>query len=629
MSIAESNKDEVQFLRQQSSLSTLRIITCGSVDDGKSTLIGRLFYESGLITVDQLESLKIQSRKKSALESDIDFSLLVDGLSAEQEQGITIDIAYRYLSTSNRRIIIADSPGHEQYTRNMVTAASNADAAIIILDASAGLLRQTKRHSVICDLLGIKHIILAINKMDLIDYREDTFRLIESEYITFSKALNFSNLSIIPLSALYGDNILKISERLSWYKGPTLFQIMENIKPRRNNESVFVMPVQNVIRSKENLRSYTGTIMSGSCRVGDSVIILPGRKSAEISAIYTAGNASMCATQSEAISLLIDRDIDISRGDTVVSQDFNFDESRLFKASLVWLADTPGYIGRTYTLKIGTLEVAARVITIKHKIDTDNLGGLPAMDLVLNEAYSVEISTDRPIACVPYETNRNLGSLILVDRYSNRTLAGGMLKHSLRRGAHLFPDVPYIDKFARRQLNSHTSKAIWFTGISGSGKSTLAKALEERLFNEGIRTYILDGDNVRRGLNSDLGFTDADRIENVRRVAEVAKILVDAGVVVLCALISPFRAERDAARALFGEDEFVEVFVATPISVAEKRDKKSLYLKARRGDLPNFTGLDSVYEPPVNPEITVSTEELNTEQLVSILMNHISINKSH
>lgn len=609
------------YLEEQASLDTLRFITCGSVDDGKSTLIGRMLYEAQLVFEDQIAELQHDSKKSGTQGGEIDFALLVDGLAAEREQGITIDVAYRFFSTDRRKFIVADTPGHEQYTRNMVTAASTADVAVILIDARQGVLAQTRRHSMICSVLGIQHVVVAVNKMDLIDYSEAVFDQIMDDYREFASQLKFKSITAVPVSALKGDNVIERSVKTHWYQGPTLFGFLETTKTKASDiEYPLRFPVQWVNRPNLDFRGVSGTIEAGTASVGQEVRILPAGETARIKDILLFEDSLQSAQVGQAITITLDREVDASRGDVIVAADSPCEISDQFEVEMVWLDQAPGYLGRSYWLKLGTGLVNAQIMHIKHKININTFEHLSATKLELNDLSVVTVKTDQAIAFEPYSDCSPLGSFILIDRISNQTVAAGMIDFALRRAKNIHRQKLDIDKEVRRHLNGHTSKVLWFTGLSGSGKSTIANGLEKRLHEQGFRTYILDGDNVRHGLNNDLGFTDADRIENIRRVAEVAKLMVDAGIVVLTAFISPFASERRMAKGLFEDGEFIEVFVNTPLEIAEQRDPKGLYKSARKGNIPNFTGIGSPYEEPDNPDIILSTETKSVDELVDELM---------
>jgi bifunctional enzyme CysN/CysC len=605
------------YVANQAHLDLLRFMTCGSVDDGKSTLIGRMLFEAQLIFEDQVTSLKADSKRQGTQGGEIDFALLVDGLSAEREQGITIDVAYRFFNTDHRKFIVADTPGHAQYTRNMVTGASTADVAVILVDASLGVLTQTKRHSFITSLLGIKHVVLAVNKMDLVNYDRDVFDAIVTTYSAFAEQLEFETVTPIPLSALMGDNVIERTRNTPWYTGPTLLGFLETVEVRQAQlEHPFRFPVQWVNRPNANFRGYAGTVVAGSIEPGDEVRILPSGESAQVSEIVLFEDKLERAVVDQAVTITLDRDIDISRGDVLVAADCPCEVSDQFDASLVWMDQEQGFVGRSYWLMLGTTRINATLTDIKYKYNIDTLDQLSARSFALNEIGRVTLSFDKAVPFEPYKDCMGMGSFVLVDRYSHATVAAGMINFALRRAGNVHRQALTVDKDARAKLNGHAGKVLWFTGLSGSGKSTITNATEQVLHNNGVRTYILDGDNVRHGLNRDLGFTDADRVENIRRIAEVAKLMVDAGLVVLTAFISPFRSERDMARALFDDDEFVEIYLDVPLEVAEQRDPKGLYRKARKGELPHFTGIDSTYEAPETAELMLQTGDLSVEECV-------------
>ncbi len=597
-----------EYIENQAELDLLRFITCGSVDDGKSTLIGRMLYEAQLIFDDQVTALKNDSKKHGTQGAEIDFALLVDGLSAEREQGITIDVAYRFFTTDRRKFIVADTPGHEQYTRNMVTGASTADAAVILIDATRGVLDQTRRHSFIVSLLGIKHVVLAINKMDLVFFKQEIF-------------------DEIPVSALNGDNVVERSKHTSWYAGPTLLEFLETVQVDQSLENhPFRFPVQWVNRPNAEFRGYAGTVVAGSIEKNQQVRVLPSGEVASVNEIILYKSQLDRASADQAVTICLDRDIDVSRGDVLVAADSPCEVSDQFEVSVVWMSQDQGFVGRSYWMLIGTTKVNATITDIKYKYNINNFEQLPSHSMSLNEIGEITLSLDKAIAFEAYQSSRAMGALVLIDRYSYATVGAGMINFSLRRAQNVHRQALVVDKKARAELNGYPGKVLWFTGLSGSGKSTIANALEQVLHERGIRTYVLDGDNVRHGLNKDLGFTDADRVENIRRIAEVANLMVDAGLVVLTSFISPFRSERDMARALFEPDEFVEIYVNVPLETAEERDPKGLYKKARRGELPNFTGIDSDYEAPRDPEIDVPTDKLNVEQCVEKILEYMSWN---
>ena len=625
------NRQEMQarvdaYVDNQSQLDLLRFITCGSVDDGKSTLIGRMLYEAQMIFEDQVTSLQSDSKKVGTQGGEIDFALLVDGLAAEREQGITIDVAYRFFNTDHRKFIVADTPGHEQYTRNMVTGASTADVAIILIDASQGVLTQTRRHSFIASLLGIEHVVLAVNKMDLVDFSEDLFNKICDEYQALRKHLAFKSVTPIPLSALKGDNVIERSGRMDWYQGPTLLGFLETVEIReRLNQHAFRFPVQWVNRPHADFRGFSGTVVAGSIKPGDAIRALPSGQIASIDRIILSTNNLNQAITDQSVTLTLDREIDLSRGDLIVAADAPCEVSNQFEAELVWMDKEPGYIGRRYILQLGTNNANASLSEIKFKYDVNSFEKLQGRELSFNEIANVQINLDAEIPFEAYVDCPGLGAFVLIDRYSNATVAAGMIRFALRRSSNVHKQLLSVDRAAREKLSGHRGRVAWLTGISGSGKSTIASAAEKILNEKGYRTYILDGDNIRHGLSKDLGFTVADRVENIRRIAEVSKLMVDAGVIVLTAFISPFRDERDMAKSLFEPNDFLEVFIDTPLAVAEERDPKGLYKKARSGELPNFTGIDSEYQPPINPSLILKTEGRTVEELAKVLVELISI----
>ena len=613
------------YVDTQSKLDLLRFITCGSVDDGKSTLIGRMLYEAQMIFEDQVTTLQSDSKKVGTQGADIDFALLVDGLAAEREQGITIDVAYRFFNTDRRKFIVADTPGHEQYTRNMVTGASTADVAIILIDASQGVLTQTRRHSFIASLLGIEHVVLAVNKMDLVGYSQDRFNAICEEYEVLRKHLAFKSITPIPLSALKGDNVIERSGTMDWYQGPTLLGFLETVDIRdRLNQHAFRFPVQWVNRPNAEFRGFSGTVVAGSIKPGDEIRALPSGQMAAIDRIVLSSNDLDQAVTDQAVTLTLDREIDLSRGDLIVAADAPCEVSDQFEAELVWMDNEPGYVGRRYSFQLGTSQANASLTDIKFKYDVNTFEQLSGRELSFNEIANVQITLDAEIPFEAYTTCPGLGAFVLIDRYTNATVAAGMIRFALRRSSNVHRQALSVDRAAREKLSGHRGRVVWLTGLSGSGKSTIANAAEKILHEQGYRTYILDGDNVRHGLSKDLGFTVADRVENIRRIAEVAKLMLDAGVIVLTAFISPFRDERDMAKSLFEPDDFLEVFVDTPLAVAEERDPKGLYKKARSGELPNFTGIDSEYQPPKNPSLVLTTDGRTVEDSAKELVELIS-----
>ena len=604
-------------------IDLLRFITCGSVDDGKSTLIGRLLFESQQIPEDQIAALKRDSRRFGTQGDSIDFALLVDGLSAEREQGITIDVAYRYFSSSRRSFIVADTPGHEQYTRNMATGASTADLAVLLVDARTGLTVQTRRHAYLVSLMGLKHVVLAINKMDLLGYDEQRYRTIESDFARYARQLGFETLVVIPMSALRGDNVTTRSSAMPWYDGPSLIEHLDTIDIHGPPQAGSVFPVQSVSRPNADFRGYAGTLAAGELKLGDSLRVAQSGQIAKISRIVTGDGDLSSATAGDAITLCLDREIDISRGDVVSRADLPIETTDQFEATLVWLHEEPGLASRRCDLKLASQWTGASITAIKHRINVNTLAEEPARKLELNDITVCNIATTQPLAFEPYSNSRELGGFILVDRYTHATVAAGLIRHSLRRAQNVHRQSLSIDRQARETLNGHAGKVLWFTGLSGSGKSTIANALEVELHGRGLHTYILDGDNIRQGLNRDLGFTDTDRVENIRRIAEVAKLMMDAGLIVMTSFISPFRRERDLARELIGTDNFIEVFVDTPLAVCEQRDVKGLYRKAREGKIPNMTGVNSPYEAPLAADITIRTQETPLAESVRVLRERL------
>lgn len=600
--------------------SLLRLLTCGSVDDGKSTLIGRLLFDTDNIPDDQRASLERDSKKFGTDGANIDYALLVDGLEAEREQGITIDVAYRFMATSRRKFIIADTPGHEQYTRNMATGASTAQLAILLVDASQGLLTQTRRHAFIADLLGIRHVVLAVNKIDLTGFDQARFEAIAREFETLATRFHFETITAIPLSARHGDNVVNRSTRMDWYRGPTLLDHLESIEPGGTRAGPFRFPVQWVNRPDADFRGYAGTVAGGAISVGDPVVVAGSGQTSRIARIVTADGDRAGTSAGDAVTLTLTDEIDISRGDLLASPDARPDVADQFAADLVWMSDAKLLPGRPYVVRIGTASVSGTVSRIKHKINVNNFDELAADNLALNEVGSVNLALATPVAFDPYTANPRTGALILIDRVTNETVAAGMVRHPLRRASNIHHQALTIDRTAREARNGHSPAILWFTGLSGSGKSTIANLLETRLHLLGAHTYLLDGDNVRHGLNRDLGFTDADRVENIRRVAEVARLFADAGMIVLVSFISPFRAERRMARELVEPGLFHEVFVDTPISVCRERDPKGLYRKADAGQIRNFTGIDSPYEPPETPEFHLHTTQAAPETLADDML---------
>ncbi len=603
------------YLHAHEHKSLLRFITCGSVDDGKSTLIGRLLYESHMVFEDHLAALEVDSKKLGTQGDELDFALLVDGLGAEREQGITIDVAYRFFSTETRKFIVADTPGHEQYTRNMVTGASTADVAVILVDARYGVLTQTRRHSYLVSLLGIKHVAVAINKLDLVDYSEDVFRRIEADYRAFAAEIGIEHITCIPMSALRGDNITARSEHTPWYDGPTLMGYLETIEVDDDREhGPFRLPVQWVNRPDLNFRGFSGTIVGGTVRVGDAVRVVPAGTTSAVARIVTMDGDLEQAVAGQSVTITLADEIDCSRGDVLCAADGPAEVGDQFRAHLVWMSEDELLPGRAYLVKIGARTVGASISGPEFRIDVNTLEQLPTPTLHLNEIGVCDVRLDRPIAFDRYVDNRDMGGFIVIDRLTNNTVGAGMLRAPLRASHNVHWQALEVTKDSRAELMRHKPAVLWFTGLSGAGKSTIANLVEKRLHALGVHTYLLDGDNVRHGLNQDLGFSEADRHENIRRVAEVSRLMVDAGLVVLTSFISPFRTERAMARALLEEGEFVEVHVDTPLDVAEARDTKGLYAKARRGELPDFTGIDSPYEAPENPEVRIDTTSCSPEQ---------------
>lgn len=619
--------DISEYLRQHEQKSLLRFITCGSVDDGKSTLIGHLLYQSKMLFDDQIAAIESDSRKWGTQGGDIDFALLVDGLAAEREQGITIDVAYRYFSTDKRKFIVADTPGHEQYTRNMVTGASTADVAIILIDARKGVLTQTRRHSYLVSLLGIRKVVLAINKMDLEGYSEERFEQIEAQYREFAQQIDLHDITSIPLSALKGDNMTELSAATPWYQGPTLMHFLETceLNANRLQQNPFRMAVQWVNRPDLNFRAFCGMIGSGQVRPGDRIRVQPSGKESVVARLVDLRGDKSVAVAGQTVTLTLTDEIDISRGDVISTALAPAETADQFECKLVWMAEAPMLPGRPYRMKIGASLVNATVTSLKYKVNVNTLEHLAATELSLNEIALCNISLDRAVPFEPYDVSRDLGGFILIDRISNHTVGAGMLKFALRRSQNIHHQHVDITAKARAEQKGQRPVLLWFTGLSGAGKSTIANLVEKRLFALGHHSYLLDGDNVRHGLNRDLGFTDADRVENIRRVAEVAKLMTDAGLIILTAFISPFRAEREQARRLVGEENFVEIHVDASLGVAEQRDVKGLYKKARSGQLKNFTGIDSPYEAPEAPAVYLHTESESAEQSADRVVAYLKL----
>lgn len=603
----------------------LRFLACGSVDDGKSTLIGRLLHETASIFDDQLAALARDSRTHGTIGDEIDLSLLMDGLEAERQQGITIDVAYRYFSTPKRNFIVADTPGHEQYTRNMATGASTADLAVILVDARKGVLVQTRRHSYICSLLGIRNIVLAVNKMDLVDFGEDRFTEIIADYRRFAEPMGFAEITAIPLAARHGDNVVTRSPRTPWYKGPTLLSHLEDAAGRAGPAQAPVrFPVQWVNRPNADFRGFSGTLVSGRLAAGDALAVAASGKTARVTRIVTAEGDLAAAEAGDAVTLVLDRELDIARGDVLVAPDAPGHLADQFAAHVVWMSEDPLLPGRSYLMRAGTQWLPVSATAIKHKVDVNTLSHLAASRLELNEIGMCNLAAARAFALDAYSDNRATGSFIIVDRFSFATVGAGMIDFPLRRATNVRRELLAVDKAAHAASKGQKPLVLWFTGLSGSGKSTLAKAVERRLYAAGRHTYMLDGDNLRHGLNRDLGFTEADRVENIRRAGEVARLFVDAGLIVICAFISPFKAEREMVRGLVAEGEFIEVFVDTPIEVCMERDPKGLYAKAKAGKLVNFTGIDSPYEAPDSPELRLDTSNAGVETLAERIVQFLS-----
>jgi bifunctional enzyme CysN/CysC len=599
----------------------LRFLTCGSVDDGKSTLIGRLLYDSQLIMEDTLSSLAKDSRRHGTTGEEIDLALLVDGLEAERQQGITIDVAYRFFATPRRSFIVADTPGHEQYTRNMATGASNSDLAIILIDARKGVLTQTRRHSYICSLLGIRHLILAVNKIDLVDFSEAAYDAIVTEYRRATEALGFHAITPVPISARHGDNVTRLSERTAWYRGPTLLDLLETVDIEQDQAALpFRFAVQRVSRPHLDFRGFSGTIGSGRIACGDPVAIAASGRTSRISRIVTAEGDLSAAEAGEAVTLCLEDEIDAARGDLLAPPAARPTLADQFAAHILWMDEEPLLPGRQYLLRIGHLWTPASVTAIKHRVNVNTLEQEGAREIGLNGIAFCNLSTGQPVAFDAYAENRSTGAFILVDRYTNRTAGAGMIAFPLRRASNIHQEGMLVGKAARAALLQQRPVILWFTGLSGSGKSTIAKLLEEKLHRAGRLTALLDGDNIRHGLNRDLGFTAADRVENIRRIGEVAKLFVETGVIVLCAFISPFHAERRMVRDLVGPEEFIEIFVDTPIEECARRDPKGLYAKAKAGQIPNFTGMGSPYEVPEAPEIVLNTLDTTPEALAETII---------
>lgn len=610
------------YLLQHQHKSLLRFITCGSVDDGKSTLIGRLLYDSKMIFEDQLAALESDSKKVGTQGGEIDFALLVDGLAAEREQGITIDVAYRYFSTEKRKFIVADTPGHEQYTRNMITGASTADLAVILVDARKGILTQTKRHSYLAHLIGIRHLVLAVNKMDLVSYDQATYDRIVADYAAFAESIGIAGFTPMPISGFKGDNITAPSANTPWYDGPTLIDHLDTVTldVSEDQAGAFRMPVQWVNRPNLDFRGFSGLVASGSIAPGDAVRVLPSGRTSTIARVVAFGGDLPRAVAGQSVTLTLADEIDCSRGDVIVAADSPPEASDQFEATVVWMADEEMLPGRSYWLKLATQTVTATIQQPKYAINVNTMERLAAKTLELNAIGVANLSTDRPLVFEPYADNRQLGGFILVDKITNATVAAGMLHFSLRRAQNVHWQATDIGRGAHASLKNQKAAVLWFTGLSGAGKSTIANLVEMKLARMNRHTFLLDGDNVRHGLNRDLGFTDADRVENIRRVGEVAKLMTDAGLIVITAFISPFRAEREMVRQMIAPGEFIEVHIDTPLAEAERRDVKGLYAKARAGKLANFTGIDSPYEAPANPEIRIDTTGMTPDEAADAIV---------
>jgi bifunctional enzyme CysN/CysC len=599
----------------------LRFITCGSVDDGKSTLIGRLLHDSKLILEDQLATLAADSRRHGTAGADIDFALLVDGLQAEREQGITIDVAYRFFATPRRAFIVADTPGHEQYTRNMATGASNAELAVILIDARKGVLDQTRRHSIICSLLGIRHVVVAVNKIDLVGYDKEIFARIVADYTAFASQLGFSSIAPMPISARFGDNVIDRSPNTPWYRGPSFLKYLEAIDVEGEAADMpFRFPVQWVNRPNLDFRGYAGTVASGRINKGDPVVVAVSGQSSRIKEIVTFDGSPVSAKAGDAVTITLANEIDIARGDVLVSPTARPEVSDQFAAHVIWMDREPLVPGRSYLMRIGTKTLPATVTAIKYKLDVNTRGHLAAHTLALNDIGFCNLSAGVPVAFDPYAENRKTGSFIIIERFSNRTVGAGMIAFGLRRGTNIHWQPLLVGKAERATLKGQRSAVLWFTGLSGAGKSTIANIVEQRLHAAGHHTMLLDGDNVRHGLNRDLGFTEADRVENIRRAGEVAKLMTEAGLIVLCSFISPYRAERDMVRGLVPAGDFIEVFVDTPIEECMLRDPKGLYAKAKAGKIKNFTGFDAPYERPQSPEIHLRAADAPAEELAALVL---------
>jgi bifunctional enzyme CysN/CysC len=618
--------DVETYLRAQENKDLLRFITCGSVDDGKSTLIGRLLYEAKMLFEDQLTALEADSKKMGTQGGNLDFALLVDGLAAEREQGITIDVAYRAFTTDKRKFIVADTPGHEQYTRNMATVGSTSDLAVILIDARKGVLTQTRRHTFICSLLGIRNLVLAVNKMDLMDYRKDIFEQIEEDYRSFAKSLGANDITCIPLSALKGDNVIHPSTNMPWYHGQTLMAHLETVPVGDDlDQAPFRMPVQWVNRPNQNFRGFSGQIVSGRVKPGDEIRVLPSARTSIVDRVVTYDGDLGEGTAGQSLTITLKDEIDISRGDVICAGHDPLPVSDQFEVEILWMSDEEMLPGRPYIIKSGAKQVAGTLEELKYKVNVNTMEHVAAKTLALNEIGVCNLEIDQPVPFAPYTENRHLGSFIIIDRFSNNTVGMGLIHFALRRASNIHWQALDVHKESRAAKAKQKPCILWFTGLSGAGKSTIANLVERKLHAGGHMTYLLDGDNIRHGLNRDLGFTDADRVENIRRVAEVARLMVDAGLIVLVSFISPFRSERLMARELVESGEFVEIFIDTPLAEAEKRDVKGLYAKARRGEIKNFTGIDSDYEAPESPEIRIDTVKNSAEQAATRIVDYLEM----
>ena len=619
-----NNSEIKKFIDKQNSLDTLRFITCGSVDDGKSTLLGRMLYEAHLIFDDQVDSLVSDSKKIGTQGGEIDFALLVDGLAAEREQGITIDVAYRFFSTEKRKFIVADSPGHEQYTRNMVTAASSAEVAIILIDARNGILPQTKRHSFIASLVGIKKIIVAVNKMDLINFEKDIFEKITKDYKeNVLPELEFDEVNFIPVSALGGDNIISNSPKTTWYSGKPLMSMLESINIDNKENDLFSMPVQYVNRPNLNFRGFSGTISSGSLEVNDEILVSSSLQTANVNEIYIADKNAKSCNEGDAVTITLNKEIDISRGDILFNKTYEVEKSNAFLTNLIWFNEKACFPNRSYILKSGNKQTGCEVLKIKNKININNYEKISAGSLEMNDIAECELLLDNELCLLPYSENKTLGNFILIDKTNNLTVAAGIVQHDLRRATNVKWQDTEITRQKREKILNQKGFVMWFTGLSGSGKSTIANILEKKLSADGILTYLLDGDNLRHGLNKDLGFKKEDRIENLRRVGEVAKILHDAGIVVLASFISPYKKDRESIKSLFRDEDFIEIHVDADLETVKLRDPKGLYVKALEGKIPNFTGVSSAYEAPESPDIKINTKDISAENAAKKILKYL------